>query len=127
MGGVSLLKRHPRAFVALQLVLLAVFFGIVGWAVRGSLHGAGDDLRNANLVDFAIGCAAVAAYYLLFVLGWMRILFDLGHTITSPQALRAEMVSMLAKYRPRGVCTLAASVVASRRARIHDGTLVTSS
>jgi glycosyltransferase 2 family protein len=125
MGRVSLLKRHPRAFVALQLVLLAVFFGIVGWAVRGSLHGAGDDLRNANLVDFAIGCAFVAAYYLLFVLGWMRILFDWGHTITYPQALRAEMVSMLAKYVPGGVWTPAARVVAARRAGIHDGTLVT--
>src|SRR3982750_1694109 len=103
MGRVSFLKRHPRAFVALQLVLLAVFFGVVGWAVRGSLRGAGDDLRNADLVDFAIGCAFVAAYYLLFVLGWMRILSDWGHSIGYPQALRAEMVSMLAKYVPGGV------------------------
>lgn len=125
MSRVSFLKRHPRAFVALQLALLAVFFGIVGWAVRGSLHGAGDDLRNADLVDFAIGCAFVAAYYLLFVLGWIRILFDWGHTITYPQALRAEMVSMLAKYVPGGVWTPAARVVAARRAGIHDGTLVT--
>jgi uncharacterized membrane protein YbhN (UPF0104 family) len=124
-GRVGVLKRHPRAFVALQLVLLAVFFGIVGWAVRGSLHGAGDDLRNADLVQFAIGCGFVAAYYLLFVLGWMRILADWGYQITYPQALRAEMVSMLAKYVPGGVWTPAARVVAARRAGITDGTLVT--
>src|SRR3954447_1765270 len=125
MGRVSLLKRHPRAFVALQLVLLAIFFGIVGWAVRGSLEGAGDDLRNANLVDFAIGCAFVAAYYLLFVLGWMRILSDWGFSISYPQALRAEMVSMLAKYVPGGVWTPAARVVAARRAGINHAALVT--
>ena len=75
----GILKRHPRLFVALQLLVLAVFFGAIGWALRGSLHAAGDDLRNANIVDFVIGCLFLAAYYLLFVLGWMRILADWGH------------------------------------------------
>jgi hypothetical protein len=69
MGRVSVFKRHPRFFVALQLLALAAFFGIVGWAIRGSLHGAADDLRNANLVEFGVGCAFLASYYLLFVLG----------------------------------------------------------
>jgi uncharacterized membrane protein YbhN (UPF0104 family) len=118
-------KEHPRAFVAVQLVVLAIFFGAVGWAMRGSFHDAGDDLRNANLVEFAIGCAFLAAYYLLFVLGWMRILGDWGHHISYPAALRAEMVSMLAKYVPGGVWTPAARVVAARRAGITDGALVT--
>jgi len=122
---VGILKRHPRFFVALQLVVLAIFFGAIGWALRGSLHDAGDDLRNANLVDFVIGCLFLAAYYLLFVLGWMRILSDWGHRISYPQALRAEMVSMLAKYVPGGVWTPAARVVAARRAGITDGALVT--
>ena len=121
----SVLRRHPRLFVALQLVVLAVFFGAIGWALRGSLRDAGDDLRNANLVDFVIGCVFLAAYYLLFVLGWMRILADWGHRISYPQALRAEMVSMLAKYVPGGVWTPAARVVAARRAGITDGALVT--
>jgi glycosyltransferase 2 family protein len=122
---VGVLKRHPRLFLGLQLAVLAIFFGAVGWAVRGTLHDAGDDLRNANLVQFVLGCAFLAAYYLLFVLGWMRILSDWGHTISYPQALRAEMVSMLAKYVPGGVWTPAARVVAARRAGITDGALVT--
>jgi uncharacterized membrane protein YbhN (UPF0104 family) len=118
-------KAHPRAFVAVQLLVLAVFFGAVGWAVRGSFHDAGDDLRNADIVEFVVGCAFLAAYYLLFVLGWMRILSDWGHSISYPAALRAEMVSMLAKYVPGGVWTPAARVVAARRAGITDGALVT--
>ena len=118
-------KRHPRVFVVVQLVVLGVFFGAVGWALRGSFHDASDDLRHANLVEFVIGCAFLAAYYLVFVLGWMRILRDWGHTISYPAALRAEMVSMLAKYVPGGVWTPAARVVAARRAGITDGALVT--
>jgi uncharacterized membrane protein YbhN (UPF0104 family) len=120
-------KEHPRAFVAVQLAVLAVFFGAVGWAMRGSFHAAGDDLRNANLVEFGIGCGFLAAYYLLFVFGWMRILSDWGHRISYVGALRAEMVSMLAKYVPGGVWTPAARVVAARRAGITDGALVTMS
>src|SRR5947209_89049 len=102
MGPVKGLRRlaafptsHPRAFVAVQLAVLAIFFGAVGWAVRGSLHAAADDLRNADLVQFVLGCCFLAAYYLLFVLGWMRILSDWGHRISYPAALRAEMVSKL--------------------------------
>jgi uncharacterized membrane protein YbhN (UPF0104 family) len=118
-------KRHPHAFVAVQLVVLAFFLFAVVWAVRGSLHAAAADLRDADLVQFGVGCAFLAAYYLLFVFGWMRILADWGHRISYPQALRAEMVSMLAKYVPGGVWTPAARVVAARRAGITDGTLVT--
>jgi uncharacterized membrane protein YbhN (UPF0104 family) len=121
----ALTKAHPRAFVVAQLVVLAIFFGAIGWAVRGSLRSAGDDLRNADLLQFGIGCAFLAAYYLLFVLGWMRILADWGQTISYPAALRAEMVSMLAKYVPGGVWTPAARVVAARRAGITDAALVT--
>lgn len=118
---------HPRELVAFQLAILAVFFGFVGWAVRGSFHSAGHDLRNADPVYFALACAAVAAYYLAFVLGWMRILSDWGIHLSYPAALRAEMVSMLAKYVPGGVWTPAARVVAARRAGVTDGALVTAS
>src|SRR6202007_2136590 len=44
-----------------------------------------------------------------------------------PAALRAEMISMLAKYVPGGIWTPAARVVAARRAGITDAALVTSS
>ena len=42
-------------------------------------------------------------------------------------ALRAEMVSMLAKYIPGGIWTPAARVVAARRAGVTDAALVMSS
>src|SRR5438270_88514 len=112
----SFFKAHPRAIVVVQLVVLAVFFGSVGFAMRGSFVDAGSDLRNADPVLFVLACFVLAAYYLVFVLGWMRILWDWGMEISYPAALRAEMVSMLAKYIPGGVWTPAARVVAGRRA-----------
>jgi uncharacterized membrane protein YbhN (UPF0104 family) len=121
----SFVKAHPHAIVAGQLVVLAVFFGSVGWAMRGSLQDAGGDLRNADPVLFVLACGVLAAYYLVFVLGWMRILWDWGIEISYPAALRAEMVSMLAKYIPGGVWTPAARVVAARRAGVTDAALVT--
>jgi len=107
--------------------LLAVFFGSLGWALRGSIHAAAHDLDNANLTLFALGCAALGAYYLAFVLGWIRILAEWGIPLSYPAALRAEMISMLAKYIPGGIWTPAARVVAARRAGVTDAALVTSS
>jgi uncharacterized membrane protein YbhN (UPF0104 family) len=118
---------HPRWFVAAEFALFAVFFVSVVWAVRGSVHDAADDLRNADPIMFVLACVAVAAYYLLFVLGWMRILADWDIRLSYPAALRAEMVSMLAKYIPGGVWTPAARVVAAKRAGVTDGALVAAS
>jgi glycosyltransferase 2 family protein len=118
---------HRRLLVAVQIGLLAGFFGGVGWALRGSLHAAARDLDHANLVLFGLGCAALGAYYLVFVLGWMRILGEWEIELSYPAALRAEMISMLAKYVPGGVWTPAARVVAARRAGVTDAALVTSS
>jgi glycosyltransferase 2 family protein len=120
-------SRNRRLIGAVQLIVLAVFFVSLGWALRGSIHGAAHDLKNANLVLFGLGCAALAAYYLVFVLGWMWILNEWGIRISYPVALRAEMISMLAKYIPGGVWAPAARVVAARRAGVRDAALVTSS
>src|SRR5260370_38984327 len=57
----------------------------------------------------------------------MRILSDWDIHLSYAAALRAEMVSMLAKYVPGGVWTPAARVVAARRAGVTDGALVTAS
>lgn len=122
---IAFAKKHPRVVVAVQLVVLVVFFVSIGVALRGSFSDAGDDLRNANPGYFVLGCVAIAAYYLVFVFGWIRILADWGHVISYPAALRAEMVSTLAKYIPGGVWTPAARVVAARRAGIDDAALVT--
>jgi uncharacterized membrane protein YbhN (UPF0104 family) len=120
-------SRHRRLLGAIQLGVLALFLGLLGWALRGSVHSAAHDLDNANLVYFGLGCAALGAYYLVFVLGWMRILAEWGIRLSYPTALRAEMLSMLAKYIPGGVWTPAARVVAARRAGVTDAALVTSS
>jgi glycosyltransferase 2 family protein len=118
---------HRRLLGAVQVGLLVIFFGALGWGLRGSLHSAARDLGHANLALFGLGCAAVGAYYLVFVLGWMRILAEWGIELSYPAALRAEMLSMLAKYVPGGIWTPAARVVAARRAGVTDAALVTSS
>ena len=60
-------SRHRRLLGAVQLVLLAAFFISLGWALRHQLHSAAHDLNNANLVLFALGCAALGGYYLVDV------------------------------------------------------------
>jgi glycosyltransferase 2 family protein len=120
-------SRHRRLIGAVQLIVLVVFFASLAWAIRGSVRGAAHDVENANLVLFALGCAALAAYYLVFVLGWMRILSEWGVELTYPLALRAEMLSMLAKYIPGAIWAPAARVLAARRAGVTDAALVTSS
>ena len=120
-------SRHRRLLGAAQLIVLVVFFAAVAWALRGSIHGAVHDLKNANVVYFALGCAALAAYYLVFVLGWMRILGEWGVNLPYPAALRAEMISMLAKYIPGAIWAPAARIVAARRAGVTDAALVGSS
>jgi glycosyltransferase 2 family protein len=120
-------SRHRRLLGAVQLVVLAAFFISLGFALRHELRAAAHDLDSANLVFFALGCAALAAYYLVFVLGWIRILGEWGINLSYSAALRAEMVSMLAKYIPGGIWTPAARVVAARRAGVTDAALVTSS
>jgi hypothetical protein len=121
----SRLREHTRLRVAVELILLAIFLGLLIWGIRGSFHAAGKDLRNANPALLVLACAAVAAYYLVFVFGWMKILADWGVHISYPTALNSEIVSMLAKYVPGGVWTPAARVVAMRRAGVNDAALVT--
>ena len=123
----SFASAHRRLVGVVQLVLLVFFFGTLGWGLRGSFGSATHDLGHANLVLFGLGCGALALYYLAFVLGWMCILGEWGVRLSYPAALRAEMVSMLAKYVPGGIWTPAARVVAARRAGVTDAALVTSS
>ncbi len=109
------MRRRRRLFIALQLTALAVFLGFLGYALRDSWREAGPLMRDADPVDLLLSCLLLAAYYLLFVLGWIWILKALGITVTYRVALQSEMVSMLAKYVPGGVWTPAARVVALRR------------
>jgi hypothetical protein len=120
-------SRHRRLLGVLQIALLVIFFSLLGWGLRGSFNSAAHDLHHSNLAVFIAGCAVLTVYYLVFVVGWMWILREWGVRLSYPAALRAEMVSMLAKYIPGGIWTPAARVVAARRAGVTDAALVTSS
>jgi uncharacterized membrane protein YbhN (UPF0104 family) len=109
------MARRRKLFIALQITALAVFLGFLGYAFRDSWREAAPLMRDADWVDLAISAVLLAAYYLLFVLGWVWILHALDIRVGYRIALQAEMVSMLAKYVPGGVWTPAARVVAMRR------------
>ena len=121
------LLRKKRVYVTLELIGLAVLLGALGWALRDVWDDAAPRLRNADLTDLAIAAVIVAFYYLLFVVGWQRILAAYGIRIPYRVALQAEMLSMLAKYVPGGVWTPAARVVALRRFGVKETPVVLAS
>jgi uncharacterized membrane protein YbhN (UPF0104 family) len=119
--------RIKRVYVTLELIGLAILLLALWWALRDVWAEAKPRLEDADLSDFAIGTAIVAAYYLVFVLGWMRILVAYGIRVPYRVALQSEMLSMLAKYIPGGVWTPTARVVALRRFGVKDTPVVLAS
>jgi uncharacterized membrane protein YbhN (UPF0104 family) len=101
--------------LAVPLTLVSVTLGLCGWAVSEEWSMAEPLLANARLGYLGLAFATVAAYYLVFILGWIRMLAAWDIHIGYRVALQAEMVSMLAKYIPGGVWTPAARAVALRR------------
>jgi uncharacterized membrane protein YbhN (UPF0104 family) len=114
-AGVQYLRARPRLIKGIQLFLLVLTVGFLLWAVRDQWSKAGPLLANASPAYLALSLAVVAAYYLVFILGWIRMLDAWGIHVHYRVALQAEMVSMLAKYLPGGVWTPAARAVALRR------------
>jgi len=113
--------------ITLQVVFLVALGVFLAIELRSTWRGALPLLRHAHIPDLIAASAAVAAYYLVFVLGWQAILRQFGAPLPYLAALRAEMLSLLAKYIPGGVWTPAARVVAARRYGITDTTLVLTS
>jgi uncharacterized membrane protein YbhN (UPF0104 family) len=109
---VGALRRRPRLLRTLEAIAAVVVVGLCVWGVRDEWSEAWPELRDANAGYFALALATVAAYYLIFILGWIRILRTWGVRVTYVPALQAEMVSMLAKYVPGGVWTPVARVAA---------------
>jgi len=119
--------RQRRVIVTLELTALAILLAALGWALRDVWADAAPRLWDADLSDLALATAIVAAYYLVFVLGWLRILAAYGIRIPYRVALQAEMLSMLAKYVPGGVWTPAARVLALRRFGVRETPVVLAS
>ena len=109
------LQRRPRLVKALQLALLVATLAICIWAVRSQWGDAWPLLQHARIGYVVLAFVTVSVYYLVFILGWMRILDAWGIPVPYRVALQAEMVSMLAKYIPGGVWTPAARTLALRR------------
>ena len=109
------LRAHPRLAKSLQWTIVVATFAFCSWAVQDQWSKAGPRLEHAHPGDLALGFALVAFYYLVFILGWIRMLEAWGIRIPYRVALQAEMVSMLAKYLPGGVWTPAARALALRR------------
>jgi uncharacterized membrane protein YbhN (UPF0104 family) len=120
----SFLVPRRGLVIGAQIVVFVLFAAFATWALRHDLGDAADGLEHASVLDFLLGCAFVGAYYLVFVLGFRRILRELETRIGYGTALRSEMVSMLAKYIPGGIWTPAARIVALRRAGVTDTALV---
>ena len=53
------------------LLLVTVVFCV--WAVRDQWSKAGPRLENANPAYLALSFSIVAVYYLVFILGWIRL------------------------------------------------------
>jgi uncharacterized membrane protein YbhN (UPF0104 family) len=116
LATVRYLRTHRRTTKALQAVLVVVTVGLCAWGVRNEWSKAGSRLDHANWWYLAVAFALVAVYYLVFIVGWIRMLAAWRIKVPYHVALQAEMVSMLAKYLPGGVWTPAARAVALRRA-----------
>ncbi|HKU58184.1 MAG TPA: lysylphosphatidylglycerol synthase transmembrane domain-containing protein [Gaiellaceae bacterium] len=114
-AAIAYFRERPRVTKALQAVLVLATIGFCVWGVRDEWSKAGPRLADANITDLVIAFAFIAVYYLVFILGWIRMLAAWEIKVSYRVALQAEMVSMLAKYLPGGVWTPAARAVALRR------------
>jgi glycosyltransferase 2 family protein len=122
--GLAALKARPRLLAGIQIVAVFALLAFLGFEFGDAVRDAWPRLRHANLKLVLLAHVLLAAYYLLFVLGWQRILRAYGIRLGYRAVLGAEMLSMLAKYIPGGVWTPAARVVAARRAGVDNTSVI---
>jgi uncharacterized membrane protein YbhN (UPF0104 family) len=127
-GLFAALKRRPRLLITLELVIGAIVVALCVLGVRNEWAKAAPRLEDASAGYFGLALATIAGYYLVFILGWIRILATWDIHVPYRAALQAEMVSMLAKYVPGGVWTPAARVAALARltGETNTGTVLAS-
>jgi hypothetical protein len=120
--------RRRRVIVGLQLAFVAAVLGFLGYALRDVWADALPLLADADPVFLVAALGVLAAYYLLFAVGWWWLLAAFRIRVGYGVALQAEMASMLAKYIPGGVWTPLARIVWLRRAGgVSDTSFVVSS
>ena len=95
-------RSRPWLYRTLQAAAIVATIAFCTLAIVSEWGKASGPVENANLIDVGLALAAIAAYYLVFIFGWIRILDAWGIKIGYRVALQAEMVSMLAKYVPGG-------------------------
>src|SRR3712207_9074346 len=98
------LLRDRRVVLPLQLLALAVLLASLAYGVRDVWPDAAPRLRNADPVDLTIALVVLAAYYMAFVLGWLRILHAFGIRIPYRVALQSEMLSRSEERRVGKEC-----------------------
>jgi uncharacterized membrane protein YbhN (UPF0104 family) len=108
-------RRRPWLLRSLQVIAVGATLAFCALAVNSEWHKAGSRLEKADIKDLVLALLSIAAYYLVFILGWIKMLETWNIKISYRVALQAEMASMLAKYVPGGVWTPAARAVALRR------------
>jgi uncharacterized membrane protein YbhN (UPF0104 family) len=112
---IAFFRARPLLTKAIEVALVAATVALCAWAVLDQWHKAGPRLAHARPGYLALAFVMIAAYYLVFILGWIRILEAWEIRVPYGAALQSEMVSMLAKYLPGGVWTPAARTVALRK------------
>jgi glycosyltransferase 2 family protein len=127
MARIRRLLADKRVTVPLQVIAVAILLGSLAYAARDIWPDAAPRIRDADPVDLLIAMLLLAAYYLLFIVGWIWILRAFGIRLPYRFALQAEMLSMLAKYIPGGVWTPMARVFALRRFGYTDTPIVLAS
>ena len=120
--------RRRRVVVGLQLAAVVIILAFFGYVLRDVWADALPRLADADPVYLVAALGVLAAYYVLFAVGWWWLLAALRIRVGYGVALQAEMASMLAKYIPGGVWTPLARIVWLRRAGgISDTSFVVSS
>jgi glycosyltransferase 2 family protein len=114
-GWWAALKRRPRLLRSIEIALAVIALGLAGVALATQWRRAAPTLEDADYWYFGLALAVVAAYYLVFILGWIRILATWDVNVPYRAALQSEMISMIAKYIPGGVWTPASRVAALER------------
>src|SRR3954465_6241779 len=88
----AFIGQHRRLKLGLELGAGLVVVGFCAYAVRNEWGKAGPLLADTQPAWLGLALVTMAVYYLVFVVGWVRILAALGIHVSYGAALQSEMV-----------------------------------